>query len=147
MRLPLTLQPKPSRWLQWVVGIGHAAAGIALLGSAMLSWSLVLFGLVISLSAILSVYRLGNDVPESLTLRSDGSLEIVERDGIRAITSIDKDSVALPWLILVRLEKREGKSPYLIMTRDSLDSDGIRSICLWMRWRAKDPTEQISKPV
>ena len=130
--LPLVIDTRASAALKSLLVAVHLAALAALL-LASLPEAVRLTGAVL-LGA--SLWATGNRlVSVRLRARADGQLEIW-RDAAWKPVQLRCDSVALPWLIVLRW--REGRRRHsLALPGDALAGDEHRRLRVWLRWKAK----------
>jgi hypothetical protein len=81
--------------------------------------------------------RLRLDLPRSISLRQDGTMEVERADGQIQVERIGNAAVALPWLVVLSCEY-EGQQRRLVLPADSLDAEAHRSLRLWLRYRTKN---------
>jgi hypothetical protein len=137
MRLPLRLQPQTSRRLFAAVITVHLCAAAAVTVTV-LPWALKVFCLLlIGASPLLVLRRLRLDLPRSISLRQDGTMEVERADGQIQVERIGNAAVALPWLVVLSCEY-EGQQRRLVLPADSLDAEAHRSLRLWLRYRTKN---------
>ena len=129
--LPLVIDTTASAALKSLLVAVHLAALAALLltslpGAVRLTGALLLGG---------SLWATWNRlVSVRLRARADGQLEIW-RDAAWKQVQLRSDSVALPWLIVLRW--REGRRRHsLALPGDALAGDEHRRLRVWLRWKA-----------
>ncbi|MDO9226990.1 MAG: protein YgfX [Pseudomonadota bacterium] len=128
---PLLLDTHASRVARRLALALHLAALAALLLARLppIVWAAGLALLAMSLT--LSTRR--PDLPR-LRCKSDGRLEIW-RDGSWRAAQLLPDSVALPWLIVLRW-RENGRRHRLLLPPDALRGDEHRRLRVWLRWKA-----------
>ena len=128
---PLLLDTQASRVARRLALALHLAALAALLLARLppFVWAAGLALLAVSLA--LSTRR--PDLPR-LRCKSDGRLEIWRDGGWRAAQLLP-DSVALPWLIVLRW-RENGRRHRLLLPPDTLRGDEHRRLRVWLRWKA-----------
>ena len=129
--LPLLIESRPSSLARVLLVLLHLAALAALFLTELPNF-VQLTGVVI-LGASLAAGR--RPTPQRvLRAHRDGKLEI-RRDSTWKPLVLQADSVALPWLILLRW--REGQHHHrLALPADALSRDDHRRLRVWLRWKA-----------
>jgi hypothetical protein len=135
MKLPLTLQLKPSRIYLIVLMSGHALAGVAvcLLGWPWPACAAVLLLLALSL---LRVWRQASSAAYAIQLRSDGKLELLRADASSVQAEIAGDSLVLPWLVVLHLHSETRIRPLVIWPDSLSGADDHRQLRIWLKWCA-----------
>jgi hypothetical protein len=136
MRLPLTLTPRPSRLLLAAVASGHLSAAVAIGVASIPTWVIGLCCLLIAVSLWRTLRNLWLDRPISMVLRNDGRMEIELASGQRHEASVGRDTVVLPWLMVLACECGDRRR-LLTLPADSLDAEPKRLLRLWLRWRTE----------
>ncbi|MDO8934201.1 MAG: hypothetical protein Q7U97_17555 [Rhodocyclaceae bacterium] len=132
MLLPVTLRLKASPMLVAALLVAH---GLVFAGLLLTDIPLLLKGLS-GFALALSLGRRAWRLPFlSLTLRSDGRLEVERRDGALAEAQVDAQTTVFPWLVVLRM-RLEGKSVALTLAPDSMADEDLRQLRLWLRWKA-----------
>lgn len=71
-----------------------------------------------------------------LTLKADGAVEGVWKDGRRFDAGVSGQTTVLPGLIVILLEMPGRWRPYpLVIMKDSLPAEDRRTLCAWLRWK------------
>ncbi len=136
MQLPVTLTIKPSRSLAVALCLAHAAVGTAALLFDLSPMPLLgALGLLAG-SLAFSLRRHVLQIPfRTLTLKADGTLEVLGRDGVRQTASVDPGTTVFPWLVALLLKTGDAATA-LALPPDALNGDGHRQLRLWLRWKA-----------
>lgn len=137
MQLPLNLSLRPSRFLALLFLAMHGAALAAALLAALPLWLGLVAAVLLAVSAGLGLLRLSG--PRSigaLLLRADGRLEWTRRNGERGEAAVSAQSTVTAALVVLLLQSAS-RSEALLILPDSLDSEALRSLRLWLRWRAE----------
>ena len=130
--LPLVIDTKASAALKSLLVAVHLAALAALLLTSLPGAVRLTGALLLGASLWATRNRL---VSVRLRARADGQLEIW-RDAAWKQVQLRSDSVALPWLIVLRW--REGRRRHsLALPGDALAGDEHRRLRVWLRWKAK----------
>lgn len=136
MQLPVTLPLRTSRSLVAALVVAHALAAGGLLATNLGGWVKIALVLVLALSLALTWHRFVlRPCPVALTLKADGQIEAMMRDGTTTAFQVDTRSTVLSWLVVLRL--RGGDGPFaLTLPPDALPGDDHRLLRLWLRWKA-----------
>ncbi|MES2354316.1 MAG: protein YgfX [Pseudomonadota bacterium] len=136
----LRLSLSPSRYLAGLLILAHGAS-IAIV--AIIDWPLW-FKVLISLGVFASsVFHLQRDAllrsPSSIVaflLKSDGQIEVTQRNGKILIGQQLKGSFVHPWFTTV-LWRAEGArfSRANVILPDSLPAEQFRELRVWLKWR------------
>ena len=132
--LPLVIETQASATARVLLPAVHFAA-LAALYLALLPLPVQLAGSLLLGASLWAVWRR----PDALRLRGkgDGQMEIW-RDAAWRPLLLRSDSVALPWLIVLRW--REGRQRHsLALPADALPGDDHRRLRIWLRWKARQP--------
>ncbi|MBX3663749.1 MAG: hypothetical protein KF804_14965 [Burkholderiales bacterium] len=134
---PLTL--RPSRRLAAVLLLGHAAVGGVLLLLPLPPLVITLLMVTLAASAVHAVrvqaLRRSPQAVIHLQFSDREHLEIGRRDGSRASGRILGSSTAGTLLIVLNIRIGQRRWPvHVVVTPDSLEADGFRSLRVWLRW-------------
>jgi toxin CptA len=130
--LPLVIETQASAALKVLLVAVHLAA-LAALFLASLPGAVRLAGALLLGASLWATWNRLASV--RLRARADGQLEIW-RDATWKPVPLRSDSVALPWLIVLRW--REGRRRHsLALPGDALPDDEHRRLRVWLRWKAK----------
>jgi toxin CptA len=132
--LPLVIETQASVTAKGLLLVVHLAA-LAALFLALLPAPARLAGVTLLGASLWATWK--RPVAVRLRAKADGQLE-VWRAAAWTPVKLRPDSVALPWLIVLRW--REGRRPHnLILPADALSGDEHRRLRVWLRWKAGAP--------
>ncbi len=128
--LPLLLETRPSPTARTLLLALHLAALAALL-LALLPPAARLAGVALLCASLWLTWK--QPGATRLRAKADGQLEIWREGGWKPVKA-RPDSVALPWLIVLRW--REGRRSHsLVLPPDALPGDAHRRLRVWLRWK------------
>lgn len=130
--MPLLIEPRASVIAEALSLAAHLAALVALF-LARLPLAAVLAGLALLLASFIA--SRSRTAPPRLRCMADGRLEI-RRDATWQAAKPLPDSVALPWLIVLRW-REDGRSHRLTLPPDALPSEEHRRLRVWLRWKTR----------
>jgi hypothetical protein len=136
MQLPVTLVLKQSRALAAALTAAHILAAAGLVPTTLPVPAKLIVGLFIALSLVRCLRRRR---AVSLTLKTDGTLEIERPDGARQEACVLPNTTVFPWLVVLSL-RVGGRKESLTLPTDALGVDGQRQLRLWLRWKATAAT-------
>lgn len=130
--LPLVIDTQGSATTRLLLVAVHLAA-LAALFLASLPGAVRLAGVLLLGASLWATWN--RLVSVRLRARADGQLEIWREAAWKPV-QLRGDSVALPWLIVLRW--REGRRRHsLALPGDALAGDEHRRLRVWLRWKAK----------
>ncbi|MEW8507737.1 MAG: protein YgfX [Candidatus Thiodiazotropha sp.] len=135
---PITLRPKPSRYLHtWLIAI-HLLALPAILFVPMLPWHKSLLLLLLLLQGYLTFLHTRKGSGRRILaarIRPDGRSRITMGDGRKLIARLRHDTLVTPWLVLLRFDPNVGWShPALLLTQESLSEEEMRQLRVLLRF-------------
>jgi hypothetical protein len=136
VRLPVTLEFKSSRTLGAALVLAHLAVAFGAVRTGLPVPVLLASCIFLVASLAFNLRRSVLRLPfVALTLRTDGLLEVRNREGNLGIAEVLPQTTVFPWLVvmLLRVEDREIA---LTLPPDSLEGEGHRLLRLWLRWKA-----------
>jgi toxin CptA len=129
--LPLLIETRASALARLLLLAVHLAA-LAALFLALLPTAARLAGIALLVASLRKTWK--RPVAVRLRARADGQLE-AWRDAAWKPLPLQADSVALPWLVVLRW--REGRRRRsLVLPADALPGDEHRRLRVWLRWKA-----------
>jgi len=129
--LPLVIDTHASATAKMLLVAMHLAA-LAALFLALLPAAARLVGVALLVASLWASWR--RPVSVRLRAKADGQLEIWREAAWKPV-QLQADSVALPWLIVLRW--REGwRRLSLALPADALPGDEHRRLRVWLRWKA-----------
>jgi hypothetical protein len=136
VELPVTLRPRPSPTLALALSVAHGAVAAGLIASAPSAGLLVvsMAALVVSLAFNLWRHILRPPVL-TLTLKSDGTLDVRCRDGLGGSAQLDSRTTVFPWLVVLSATLGDRRLA-LALPRDALGRDAHRQLRIWLCWKA-----------
>ncbi len=130
--LPLLIEPRSSPLARRLLLLLHLAALAALFLAEVPPLARVAGVLLLAVS----LTRLPSPALElGLRAHRDGRLEI-RRDATWKRVALRPDSVALPWLIVLRW-REDSRHHHLVLPGDALSRDEHRRLRVWLRWKAR----------
>lgn len=129
--LPLVIDTQASATAKALLVILHLAA-LAALFLALLPAAARLAGVALLGASLWASWR--RLVSLRLRAKADGQLEIWRDDAWKPV-QLRCDSVALPWLIVLRW-REGGRRHSLALPADALAGDEHRRLRVWLRWKA-----------
>ena len=129
--LALVIETQASATAKVLLLTVHLAA-LAALFLALLPEPARLVGVALLGASLLATWK--RPVPVRLRARADGQLEIWREAAWKPV-QLRPDSVALPWLIVLRW-REGGRSHSLALPADALVGDDHRRLRVWLRWKA-----------
>lgn len=145
MRLPVTLQLRPSRRLIAALVVAHAAAALGLAASTIPFAAHAAGLLALGLSLMSCLRRQLRPRVFALTLRADGQVEALLADNEPAAWQVDARTTVLPWLVVLWLSGERGRLA-LVLPGDGLGAGEHRQLRLWALWRAKVTADRSPVP-
>jgi toxin CptA len=130
--MPLLIEPRASASSGALFLAAHFAA-LAALFLAHLPAAAGLAGLALLVVSFVAGRR--RSPPPRLRCKADGQLEI-QRDAAWQAASLLPDSVALPWLIVLRW-RENGRRHSLALPPDALSEVAHRRLRVWLRWKSR----------
>lgn len=131
--MPLLIEPRASARAGALSLAAHFAA-LAALFLARLPAVAVLAGLALLLASFIASRR-RSSAPPALRCTADGRLEIRREATWQAAAPLP-DSVALPWLIVLRW-REDGRRHSLALPPDALSEVAHRRLRVWLRWKTR----------
>jgi hypothetical protein len=146
VRLPLSIEVRPSRRLALIQWLAHGLAVLSVLG-LQIPWPAKagLISLLLT-SAALTHRRWCQQPISRLHLYRKGLLEIEFKGGIEGMRNVGADGAAsrcpatvepwsrlLPGLLVLGLRVEE-RVLLLALLPDSMSTDAYRRLCVWFRW-------------
>lgn len=129
---PLLVEPRASV-IAGALSLAAHFAALAALFLARAPAAIVVAGLVLLLASFIASRR--RTAPPLIRCKADGCLEI-RRAATWQAASVLPDSVALPWLIVLRW-RENGRRHSLPLPPDALSDDEHRRLRVWLRWKTR----------
>ncbi|MET0063811.1 MAG: protein YgfX [Candidatus Thiodiazotropha endolucinida] len=145
----ITLQPKPSRLLQaWRVAI-HLLALLTTLFAPMMLWPKVSLLTALALYGYFS-FRQGGKGGDGqigkVTITPYGRARIVMQDGRNLRARIRRDSLVIPWLVVLRFDLDKGWPPCsLVLAPDAVSEEQMRQLRVLLRFGEIRQNDRIIK--
>lgn len=150
---PHHLALRSSRLLTTTLIAGHSTVLVALplARPDLWVWCMVLLIPAVlgslHLSLGLHALRYASGAVQGIEVRSDGSLDLICRDGERIRAAILGSSTVYPWLVVLNLRPLSGAegrrwSRSVIIARDACDSTAFRRLRAWLRWGYRGPANE-----
>lgn len=130
----------PSRQLlAWLIAL-HVTAGLCWLAVPLPKWGHGLGIALLGASTVDSVVRYAllrlNGSIVGLNGDRDGKAQLLRHDGQMRDAQVLGDTFVTPYLTLIRLKPRMGRSQIAIVLPDAIAPEAYRQMRVWLKWRA-----------
>jgi len=119
--------------------IAHLVVGIGLSSLRLPLPARFAVWIILSLSLSRLLWQQRRSLPSALKLQADGTLALIDVQGVQTECRIQPDTTVMPWLVVLRF-KTPGGVDSLVLPVDALGIEAHRQLRTWLRWRASvDP--------